>query len=182
MHSEWSETHVTPFQRLGILFVRLENSLENLNVSPKESSLVGLRSQQGISCELLLSSPGHFLSGEGSCCWAPPPLWWKLAVHQKEWVMRSWFAGSREQHLVRLGWNCLGDSPMGGSLSVEAHLSLPGSACPSLLNLRQMTRSESQAAVLKLPALALRRLFRMVSVQSSTFNLRSFSSAMVKRK
>lgn len=55
MHSEWSETHVTPFQRLGILFVRLENSLENLDVSPKESSLVGLRSQQGISWSFCLA-------------------------------------------------------------------------------------------------------------------------------
>lgn len=40
---------------------------------------------------------------------------------------------------------------MGGSLSVGAHLSLPGSACPSLLNSRQMTRGESPAALLKLP-------------------------------
>lgn len=44
-----------------------------------------------------------------------------------------------------------GDSPVGGSLSAEAHLSLPGSPCPSLLNSRQMTRGESQAALLKLP-------------------------------
>lgn len=47
---------------------------------------------------------------------------------------------------------------MGGSLSGEAHLSLPGAACPSLLNSRQMTGGESQAALLKLPTLTLGHL------------------------
>lgn len=57
------------------------------------------------------------------------------------------------------GLKLLGDSPVGGSLSVEAHLSLPVSAYPSLLNLRQMTKGESQAALLKLPALTLGHLY-----------------------
>lgn len=57
------------------------------------------------------------------------------------------------------GWaDTAGRQPSGWVLSVIAHLSLPGSACPSLLNSRQMTRGESQAALLKLPALTLGHL------------------------
>jgi hypothetical protein len=70
---------------------------------------------------------------------------------------------------------------VGGSLSVEVHLSLPGSVCPSLLNLRQMTRGESQAALLKLPALTLGRLYpEWPLFTHAPSTIRSFSSAIVR--
>lgn len=61
MYSDQSETRVTQFQRLGIQFVHLENSLEILDVPlPPGVQPGGSKEPAGT---LLSVSPGYFLSG-----------------------------------------------------------------------------------------------------------------------
>lgn len=143
MCSEQWETHVTHFQRLRIQLVCLENSLDILNVSPRSQVWWVWGASRGSPESFCMALQDTSSLGDRKAlhCWASSPFYggsW-LCIRKGG----QWGAGLQAPNShIWCGWAECWETAQW----VNPCLSLPGSACPSLLNTRQMTRGESQTA------------------------------------